>query len=65
MDVCVSPDAATALSALRSICEDDSARHADRIAAAKLLLEYDRRAEPGDDESVLRVVMDVPREFCV
>ena len=54
-------DAQAALRALRDICENPEAREADRIAAAKLLLEYGG----GREDTALRVIMDVPEGYLV
>lgn len=50
-----------ALEALGAICGDPENKPADRIAAAKLLLEYGG----GGDGSELRVIMDVPKDYLV
>ncbi|MEG1548322.1 MAG: hypothetical protein RR232_06115 [Clostridia bacterium] len=51
-----------AVRALREICADPEAKQTDRIAAARLLMEYGMKEEA--DQNVLRVVMDVPKEMC-
>ena len=54
---------AAALSCLSSICANDAAKDADRIAAAKLLLEYSAKGATRE-ESTLRVVLDgVPEGY--
>ncbi|HMM32715.1 MAG TPA: hypothetical protein PKB13_13170 [Clostridia bacterium] len=54
---------AAALSCLSSICANDAAKDADRIAAAKLLLEYGAKGGTKE-ESTLRVVLDgVPEGY--
>ena len=55
--------AAAALSCLCGICANDAAKDADRIAAAKLLLEYGAKAAPKE-ENTLRVVLEgVPEGY--
>lgn len=57
------PYAPPALSCLRSICENENAKDADRIAAAKLLLEYG--AKNGEEENTLKIVLEgVPEGYC-
>ncbi|MDR0840805.1 MAG: hypothetical protein LBN26_05395 [Christensenellaceae bacterium] len=52
-----------ALSCLHAICADEEARDADRIAAAKLLLEH---AGGGDAPGSLTIVMEgIPSEYVV
>lgn len=49
-----------ALTSLMAICADEEARHADRIAAAKLLLESTQDGEKG----TITVVMEgIPKEY--
>jgi len=53
---------AAALACLRAICADEEARHADRIAAAKLLLD----SMEGEERDTLAVVMEgIPKEYLV
>lgn len=53
---------AAALACLTAICADEDARHADRIAAAKLLLE----SMEGETEETVAVVMEgIPKEYLV
>ena len=52
-----------ALSCLSAICANDAAKDADRIAAAKLLLEYGTKGATKE-EGTLRVVLDgVPEAY--
>lgn len=52
-----------ALSCLSAICANDAAKDADRIAAAKLLLEYGAKGGTKE-ENTLRVVLDgVPEAY--
>lgn len=50
----------SALSCLRAICENADAKDTDRIAAAKLLLEYGAKAEPKEDNTLRIVLEGVP-----
>ncbi len=51
---------AVALASLTAICADAEARHADRIAAAKLLLE----STEGGEKGIITVVMEeIPKEY--
>ena len=51
------------LSCLLSICTDTEQKAADRIAAAKVLIDFGRKAEAAED-GALRVVLEgVPKEF--
>ena len=51
---------AVALASLTAICADEEARHADRIAAAKLLLE----STEGGEKGTIAVVMEgIPKEY--
>lgn len=50
-----------ALSCLSGICSSDAAKDADRIAAAKLLLEYGAKGT-SKEENTLRVVLDAVPE---
>ncbi len=53
------------LECLLAICRDEEQKAADRISAAKVLIEYGRKADALDDGSV-RVVLDgVPKEYLV
>jgi hypothetical protein len=49
---------------LRAICADENKKDADRIAAAKVLLDYGLKKENAGQPESLRVVLDdVPEEF--
>ena len=49
---------------LRALCADETKKDADRIAAAKALLDYGLKKENGEHPESLRVVLDnVPDEF--
>ena len=49
-----------ALACLQAICADGEARDADRIAAAKLLLEH----QDGETASTLTIVMEgIPEDY--
>jgi len=49
-----------ALACLKAICANEEARHADRIAAAKLLLD----SMEGGEKGVISVVMEgIPKEY--
>ncbi|MDO4568032.1 MAG: hypothetical protein Q4B99_03635 [Clostridia bacterium] len=52
------PEAALVLSTLTELCLDDAQKTADRISAAKLLLDYIARVEKTDDAGVLKVVFE-------
>ena len=52
---------AAAIACLVEICGDREARAADRVAAAKLLLELDR---PEDSGSITVIMEGVPKEYC-
>lgn len=52
------------MAALLAICEDTEAKPADRIAAAKALLDYASRQSAPEDAGTLRVILDnVPKEY--
>ena len=52
-----------ALACLSELCADESVKPADRIAAAKLLLEHALKAAP-DAENTVRVVLEgVPESY--
>jgi len=52
------------LKTLRAICADAEKKDADRIAAAKALLDYALRREAGASGDTVRVVLDnVPEEY--
>ena len=56
--------AAEGVKTLCAICADDGMKPADRIAAAKVLLEYGLKRENAGEEGTLRVVLEnVPEEF--
>ncbi len=56
--------AAEGVKTLRAICADGGMKPADRIAAAKALLEYGLKRENAGEEGTLRVVLEnVPEEF--
>ena len=49
---------------LRSICADGDKKDADRIAAAKALLDYGLKKDHADGGDTLRVVLEnVPEEY--
>ena len=51
------------ITCLLAICTDTEQKAADRIAAAKVLIDYGRKAE-AVSEGALRVVLEgVPKEF--
>lgn len=52
---------AAATSCLLEICGDTEARPADRVAAAKLLLELDR---PEDTNTITVIMEGVEKEYC-
>ncbi len=53
---------ASAIACLLEICGDPEARSADRVAAAKLLLELDC---PREDAGTITVIMEgVEKEYC-
>ena len=49
-----------AIACLVEICQDREARAADRVAAAKLLLDLDR---PEDSGSITVIMEGVPKEY--
>lgn len=53
-----------ALCCLRAICESESAKDADRIAAAKLLLEYGAKADTKEENTLKIVLEGVPESYC-
>ncbi len=55
--------ALAALSCLCGICENDAAKDADRIAAAKLLLEYGEKTGQGEDGALKIVLEGVPEAY--
>lgn len=56
--------AAEGVKTLRKICVDTEKKDADRIAAAKVLLDYALRREGGAQDEAVRVVLEnVPEEF--
>ena len=48
---------------LRAICEDETQKAADRIAAAKVLIECGRKADAQDGGAVRVVLEGVPKEY--
>lgn len=52
---------AAAIACLLEICGDTAARSADRVAAAKLLLELDR---PEDANTITVIMEGVEKEYC-
>lgn len=64
LDLSVRRGALEGVKALRAICADESKKDADRIAAAKVLLDYGLRRETPEGNAALRVVLDgVPEEY--
>lgn len=59
LDAC----APAALACLRAICESGEAKDADRIAAAKLLLEYGAKADPKEENTLKIVLENVPEGY--
>ncbi|MEN6471350.1 MAG: hypothetical protein ABFC62_07775 [Clostridiaceae bacterium] len=55
--------APAALTCLRAICESGDAKDADRIAAAKLLLEYGVKADPKEENTLRIVLENVPEGY--
>lgn len=53
------------LECLLAICRDEEQKAADRISAAKVLIEYGRKADALDDGSVRVVLEGVPKEYLV
>lgn len=53
------------LECLLAICRDEEQKAADRISAAKVLIEYGRKADAQDDGSVRVVLEGVPKEYLV
>ncbi len=50
---------------LLAICRDEKQKAADRISAAKVLIEYGRKAEAADEGAVRVVLEGVPKEYLV
>lgn len=53
------------LECLLAICRDEEQKAADRISAAKVLIEYGRKADALDDGSVRVMLEGVPKEYLV
>lgn len=51
------------LACLLSICTDAEQKSADRIAAAKVLIDFGRKAESAEEGSLRVVLEGVPKEF--
>jgi len=58
-------DTLAALSCLKAICESEQAKDADRVAAAKLLLEYAAKAAPKEENTLKIVLEGVPEAYLV
>lgn len=50
---------------LRKICADDTQKTADRITAARLLLEFADRSAQKSDGSLTVTFENIPNEYCV
>ncbi len=59
----VKKGAQAGLACLLAICRDEEQKAADRIAAAKALIEYGRKADGGSEGAVRVVLEGVPKEF--
>lgn len=57
--------AQTGLECLLAICRDEEQKAADRISAAKALIDYGRKAEAVDEGAVHVVLEGVPKEYLV
>ena len=58
-------DTVAALSCLKEICESSEAKDTDRVAAAKLLLEYAAKTAPKEENTLKIVLEGVPEGYLV
>lgn len=64
LDAMIRRGAAEGVKTLRSICADGEKRDADRIAAAKVLLDYGIKKDNPDGSETMRVILEnVPEEY--
>lgn len=55
--------AVAGMECLLAICRDEEQKAADRIAAAKALIEYGRKGEAVEDGTIRVVLEGVPKEY--